>query len=169
MANHESVLRKLHPESNLWKMLKKQRKLKQQRSRYEGEARREAEGWEGESLCKGSTRRRVVRLVLRHKWHHWQRIVLKRAMYPAWRGAPCDWASEARWIAAEAGFSRSSKGLGAGSWRLRVAGEHDYTTRYSTSRADLLAEQVTSRHSTSRAPSSWAFGMSPRFALSSLG
>jgi hypothetical protein len=54
-------------------------------------------------------------------------------------------------------LSRSSKRLGAGSWRLRVAGEqHGYTTRYSTSRADLLVEQVTSRHSTSRAPSSWA-------------
>jgi hypothetical protein len=35
-------------------------------------------------------------------------------MYPAWRGAACDLASEARWIAAEAVFSRSSKGLGAG-------------------------------------------------------
>jgi hypothetical protein len=65
--------------------------------------------------CKGSTRRRVARLVLRHNWHHWQRIVFKRAMYPAWRVAACDWASEARWIAAEAIFSRPSKGLGAGS------------------------------------------------------
>jgi hypothetical protein len=36
-------------------------------------------------------------------------------MYPAWRGAACDWASEARWIAAEEVSSRSSKGLGAGS------------------------------------------------------
>jgi hypothetical protein len=41
----------------------------------------------------------------------------KRAMYPAWRGAACDWASEARWIGAEAVCSRSSKGLGAGSCR----------------------------------------------------
>jgi hypothetical protein len=109
------------------------------------------------TYSKGSTRRCVARLVLRHNWRHWQRIVFKRYMYPTWRGAACDSASEARWIAAEADFSRSSKGLGAGSWRLRVAGEqHDYTTRYSTSRADVLAEQVTSRHSTSRAPSSWA-------------
>jgi hypothetical protein len=30
-------------------------------------------------------------------------------------GAACDWASEARWISAEAVFSRSSKGLGTGS------------------------------------------------------
>jgi hypothetical protein len=75
--------------------------------------------------------------------------VIDKEPYSAWSGAAC-------WIAAEAVFSRSSKGLGAGSW-LRVAREqHDYTTRYSTSRADLLAEQVTSRHSTSRAPYSWA-------------
>jgi hypothetical protein len=34
-------------------------------------------------------------------------------MYPAWRGAACDWASDARCIAAEAFFffPRSSKGL----------------------------------------------------------
>jgi hypothetical protein len=57
----------------------------------------------------------VARLVLRHNWRHWQIIVFKRAMYPAWRGAACDWAGEARWIVAEAVFSRSSKGLGAGS------------------------------------------------------
>jgi hypothetical protein len=31
-------------------------------------------------------------------------------------GAACDWWSEARWIASEAVFSRSSKGLGAGSF-----------------------------------------------------
>jgi hypothetical protein len=36
-------------------------------------------------------------------------------MYPAWRGAACDWAIEARWIAVEAVFSRSSMELGAGS------------------------------------------------------
>jgi hypothetical protein len=64
---------------------------------------------------KGSIRRRVARLALRYNWRHWQRIVFKRAMYPALRGAACDWASEARWIAAEAVSSRSSKGLGAGS------------------------------------------------------
>jgi hypothetical protein len=40
---------------------------------------------------------------------------IKRAIYPAWRGAACDWVSDARRIAAEAVFSRSSKGLGAGS------------------------------------------------------
>jgi hypothetical protein len=31
-------------------------------------------------------------------------------MYPAWRGAACDWASEARWIAAEAVFFTIRKG-----------------------------------------------------------
>jgi hypothetical protein len=30
---------------------------------------------------KGSTRRRVALLVLRHNWRHWQRIVFKRAVY----------------------------------------------------------------------------------------
>jgi hypothetical protein len=56
-------------------------------------------------------------------------------MYPAWRGAACDWASEARWIAAEAVFFTILKGTrrwqllrlyGACSLRAKpVAGEHD--------------------------------------------
>ena len=58
-------------------------------------------------VCKAGIRWRVARLVLRHNRRHWQRIVFKFAVYPAWRGAACDWASEARWIAAEAVVSRS--------------------------------------------------------------
>jgi hypothetical protein len=104
-------------------------------------------------LCKGSTRRRVARLVLRHNGRHWQRIVFKRAMYPAWRGAACDWASEARWIAAEAVFSRSSKGLGAdnccGYTGLAVyapSGSQENNTRYSTSRAEPTRARPLVRH-----------------------
>jgi hypothetical protein len=69
----------------------------------------------------GSTRRRVARLVLRHNWRHWQRIVFKCAMYPARSGAACDWASEARWIAAEAFFFTILKGTRRGQL-LRLQG-----------------------------------------------
>jgi hypothetical protein len=106
------------------------------------------------ALSKGSTRRCVARLVLRYNWCHWQRIVFKRAMYPAWRGAACDWVSEARWIAAEAVFWRSSKGLGAGSCcgytGLAVyapsQSQKNNTTRYSTSRAEHTRARPLVRH-----------------------
>jgi hypothetical protein len=104
------------------------------------------------SPCKGSTRRRVARLVLRHNGRHWQRIVFKRAMYPAWRGAACDWASDARWIAAEAVFSRSSKGLGEDSCcgytglAVYAPSQSQETTRYSTSRAEPTRARPLVRH-----------------------
>jgi hypothetical protein len=59
----------------------------------------------------GSTRRHVARLVLRHNWRHWQRIVFKRAMYPAWRGAAYNWAIEARWKRSKNDYVRRSGGI----------------------------------------------------------
>jgi hypothetical protein len=76
-------------------------------------------------------------------------------------GGACDWASEARWIAAEAVFSRSSKGLGAGSCcgytGLAVYAtsqpQENNTTPYSTSRAEPTRARPLVRHLSSCAAS----------------
>jgi hypothetical protein len=67
-------------------------------------------------------------------------------------GAACDWASEARWIAAEAVFSRSSKGLSAGSccsytgFAVSSKSQENNTTCHSTSRAEPTRARPLVRH-----------------------
>jgi hypothetical protein len=101
---------------------------------------------------KGSTRRSV----LRHNWRYWQRIVFKRAMYPAWRGL---WLGERGSLdRCRSGFFTILKGTrreqllrlhGACSLRAKpedCGSQENNTTRYSTSRAEPTRARPLVRH-----------------------
>jgi hypothetical protein len=68
-------------------------------------------------------------------------------MYPVWPGAACDWASEARWIATEAGFFMILKGTRRGQLktadRRRITRLHD-ALFHKPSRSVGRASDVTS-------------------------